>query len=163
MSSPKLSNITNSMQYSALWMCLQWVCWIILLNKCVLRENSKNMVLNRGRKYNPTDCCESTFITTLHPLLDSLFAPLIMYTEPWFVISISWYFSASEYPQQGEWGQRCGQTVTIESVCLLSVQTNTATDRLWSAYFQVLFFLPRYITSCYLLIASLETPLFCIF
>lgn len=90
MSSLKLSNITNGMQYSALWMCLQWVCWIILLNKFVLRENSKNMVLNRGRQYYPTDCCGSKFITTLHSLLDSVFAPAIIHTEPWFVTFLSW-------------------------------------------------------------------------
>lgn len=95
MSSPKLSNITNSMQYSALWMCLQWVCWIILLNKCVLRENSKNMVLNRGRQYKPTDCCGSRFITTFRSLLDSVFAPAIIHTKLLFVTSLSWHIPES--------------------------------------------------------------------
>lgn len=65
MSSPEAFK-HNSMQYSTLWMCLQWVCWIILLNKCVLRENSNNMVHDRGREYYPADSHGSMFITTLY-------------------------------------------------------------------------------------------------
>lgn len=166
MSSPKLSNITNSMQYSALWMCLQLVCWIILLNKCVLRENSKNMVHNRGRQYNPTDCCGSRFITTLRSLLDSVFAPAIIHTKLLCVTFFSWHIPESIYTVYSrlckdspvERGGVVGKPYGV-SVCLMFRQINSLHIVICLLSDHVLSPILHNVLSS--VIASLETLLLC--
>lgn len=130
MSCPKLSNITNSMQYSSLWMCLQWVCWIILLNKCVPRANSKNMVLNRGRKYNPTDCCGSEFI-----MLSVRFCVCSSYyTYRTVICHLDTFLNQYVYSRSGkdstaDWVGVVGKMLPYRvSVCFMFIHLNSLTD-----------------------------------
>lgn len=62
-SSPKLLNIINRVHHSSLWKALQWVCWIILPDKCFLRENPTNAAVNTRGGFYPAHFCGRKFVS----------------------------------------------------------------------------------------------------
>lgn len=73
MSSLKLSNITNSMQYSTWWMCLQWVWWIVLL-KNVSSERTQRLWFSTGKGNVNQQIAVEAYILALCSLLDPIFS-----------------------------------------------------------------------------------------
>lgn len=135
MSSLKISNITNSMQYSALWMCLEWVCWIILLNKCAPRANLRIWFSTGGGNITQQIAVE---VSLLYCVLDSVYILAIIHTEPWFVTFPSWINMYT-----------VGQVRTVLQIELefyakfnhnqLALCSDKLTIRLWSAWFCMIF------------------------
>lgn len=126
-SSPKLLNIINSVYHSSLWKALQWVCWIILPDKCFLRENSTNVAVNTRRGFYPADFCGRKFVSALCSLIDLIFA--ITHRKHMR------HLSSDTFPRKVSI-----RTPLPSSIALLFKEKNKLANRLWSAFFQTVFF-----------------------